>query len=132
MRVIGLAAAAILFSTGSFADGVFGTWKTEEKDDGRFLHVEVHPCADKPAQTCGTIAAAFGGASEANIGKPIIWEMAPQRKKANRWDDGKIWKVDDDKVYNSEMELRDDGILEVSGCILGGLICKSQEWNRVK
>ena len=132
MRVIGLATAAILISTNVFADGAFGIWKTEEKDDGRFLHVEMHPCADKPAQICGTIAGAFNGVSQANIGKPIIWDMEPHARKTNRWDDGKIWKVDDDKIYNSGMKLRADGILEVSGCILGGLICKSQEWTPVK
>jgi len=132
MRVIGLAAAAILFSTSVFANDAFGVWKTEEKDDGRFLHVEVHACADKPALTCGTIVGAFNGANEANIGKPIIWDMVPDGKKPNRWDDGKIWKVDDDKVYNSEMKLRDNGVLKVSGCILGGLICRGQEWTRVE
>jgi uncharacterized protein (DUF2147 family) len=44
----------------------------------------------------------------------------------------KIWKVDDDKVYDSEMKLRDNGALKVSGCILGGLICKGQEWTPVE
>lgn len=132
MRVIKIATAAILFSTSAFADGVFGIWKTEEKDDGRYLHVEVHACAGKPEQVCGTITGAFNGASEANVGKPIIWDMQPHRRKTNRWDDGKIWKVDEDEVYDSEMKLRDDGILDVSGCILGGLICKGQDWTRVE
>ena len=50
---------------------------------------------------------------------------------ANAWEDGKIWKVDDDEVYNSEMELSGN-VLTVSGCVLGGLICRSQDWPRVK
>jgi uncharacterized protein (DUF2147 family) len=58
--------------------------------------------------------------------------MVPDGRNANRWDDGKIWKVDDDKVYDSEMKLRDNGALKVSGCILGGPICKGQEWTPVE
>ena len=90
----------------------------------------MHPCAEKPEQVCGTIAGAFDGANTANVGKPIIWDMVPDG--ANKWDDGKIWKVDEDEVYDSGMKLRDDGTLKVSGCILGGLICKSQTWTPVK
>ena len=47
------------------------------------------------------------------------------------WDDGRIWKADEDKVYDSEMELRGDTLV-VSGCVLGGLICRSQTWPRVR
>jgi len=130
MRILGIAAAAALAATGALADGVYGVWQTEKKEVGRYLEVEVHPCADDGHRVCGTIAGAFAGADQANVGKPIIWGMVPEG--ADAWDDGKIWKVDEDEVYDSEMRLLPDGMLEVSGCILGGLICRSQDWVRVR
>ncbi len=121
--------AASLAAGPAFAQGVEGIWKTETNDEGKYLHVKIGPCDSDATRVCGIIHAAFGGASEANIGKPIIWDMVPDGP--GEWDDGTIWKVDDDEEYDSEMELRGD-VLEVSGCILGGLICRSQEWTRVE
>lgn len=113
----------------ALAAGVEGVWQTEPNDDGKYLHVRVGPCQDNPEHVCGTIDSAHGGANEANVGKPIIWDMVPDGE--NEWDDGTIWKVDDDEEYDSEMELKGD-VLEVSGCVLGGLICRSQDWKRVE
>ncbi len=129
MRAAWLVVAAALGASGAQAQEVFGVWQSEKTDDGRYLHIEVQPCADDRAKVCGTIVGAFGGAGQENVGKPIIWDMLPGGR--NAWDDGKIWKADEDKVYDSEMELRGDTLV-VSGCVLGGLICKSQTWPRVR
>jgi hypothetical protein len=51
---------------------------------GTAADAPARPVAGKPAQTCGTIAGALNGANEANIGKPIIWDMVPDAKKATR------------------------------------------------
>ena len=123
------AATAIASGASAAAEGVFGVWQTQATDDGRYLQVETHPCADDEAKVCGTIVGAFGGARPDSVGKAIIWDMAPDGP--NAWDDGKIWKADEDKVYDSGMKLQGD-TLKVSGCILAGLICKSQKWPRVR
>jgi uncharacterized protein (DUF2147 family) len=127
MRVNLLAFAACLWASAAQAEDVFGVWRTEKTDDGRYLHVDVQPCANDAAKVCGTIVGAFAGASEANVGKPVIWDMAPDGP--NAWDDGQVWKADEDKIYDSKMELEGD-VLQVSGCVLGGMICKSQDWAR--
>lgn len=129
MRLTLIVLTAVLAATPVLADGVFGTWQTEATDGGRYLQVETHPCADDAQKVCGTIVGAFGGAREDGVGKRIIWDMAPDGP--NAWDDGRIWKADEDKVYDSEMKLQGD-TLKVSGCILAGLICKSQTWPRVR
>jgi len=49
---------------------------------------------------------------------------------ANEWGDGTIWAPDDDKTYDSSMELSGN-TLEVSGCVLGGIICRGQDWTRL-
>ena len=129
MRSAFLALAITFAATPAAAQDVYGTWQTEKNDEGKYIHVEVHACKTDAAKVCGTIVGAFGGATEANVGKPIIWDMVPEGP--NEWENGKIWKADEDEVYDSEMELKGD-VLEVSGCILFGQICKSQSWPRVK
>ncbi len=129
MRVLMIAGCLGLFAASVSAEGVYGVWQSEKNDEGKYVHIEVHPCASSADQVCGTITGAFGGANEDSIGKAIIWDMTPDG--ANSWDDGKIWKADDDEVYSSKMTL-DGDVLSVSGCILGGLICKSQDWPRVE
>ena len=130
MRKIILAVtAAFLMAGPAQANDVFGVWQSQKNDEGKYLHIEVHACKDDAGKVCGTIVGAFGGATEANVGKPIIWDMTPDG--ANEWTDGKIWKADEDEVYDSEMELKGD-TLQVSGCILFGQICKSQNWPRVE
>ena len=44
---------------------------------------------------------------------------------------GKVWAPDRDKTYNSKMQLSGDS-LAVSGCVLGGIICRASDWTRVK
>lgn len=120
---------AAIGTSGAQAADVFGVWQSESTTDGRYLQIEVHPCAADAAKVCGTVVGAFGGARQDSIGKPIIWDMVPDGPDA--WDDGKIWKADEDKVYDSSMKLQGDTLI-VSGCVLGGLICKSQHWPRVR
>jgi uncharacterized protein (DUF2147 family) len=133
MRAAWLMVTAVLgvcgAGQGAWAQQALGVWQTEKTDDGRYLHIEVHPCADAADRVCGTIVGAFGGAREDSVGMPITWDMVPEGP--NAWDGGRIWKPDEDKVYDSEMELRGDTLV-VSGCVLGGLICKSQDWPRVR
>lgn len=124
-----LAAAALAGATPAAAAGVHGVWQTEATEDGRYVHVETHPCAGDAGKVCGTIVGAFGGARPDAVGRAIIWDMAPAGPGA--WDGGRIWKADEDRTYDSEMRLSGD-VLTVSGCVLGGLICKSQRWPRVR
>jgi uncharacterized protein (DUF2147 family) len=51
-------------------------------------------------------------------------------KGGNRYD-GTLTSTDDGKQYNGSVTLEGDS-LKLSGCILGGLICKSETWSRVK
>ncbi len=125
--------AFVLAGAGSaFAgDPVAGVWQTAPGDSGGWLHVKIAPCGQK---ICGTIVRAFkkGGVPDpkyANLGKPIIWDMVPEGD--GTYAGGKVWAPDRDKVYRSKMQLH-GGQLTVKGCVLGGLICRGQEWKRVE
>ncbi|WP_406600602.1 DUF2147 domain-containing protein [Thermohalobaculum sediminis] len=126
--ILALSVAAFAIAGAARADGPLGVWKTEPKEDGRYLHVEIAPCADDAAALCGTTIGAFGGASDRTVGKRIFWGMAPDGD--GRWAGGEIWAPDDDKTYSGKLEVQGAG-LEISGCVLGGLICRGQDWVRV-
>jgi len=129
MRIIIMVTlAGIAFATGAGAGEPLGVWKTQPKDDGRYLHVEIAPCAEGAPTLCGTTIGAFAGASQNSVGKRIFWDMAPDGEGA--WRGGEIWAPDDDKTYSGKLRMHGDG-LEISGCVLGGLICRGQDWTRV-
>lgn len=120
-----------LLATPVAAQDVNGVWQTEAGDTGGFLHVTIAPCGDK---TCGTIRTAFDGDQAAitnyeHLGKQLIWDMTADG--AGKWTSGSIWAPDRNKTYRSKMAISGD-VLKVSGCVAGGLICRSQNWVRVK
>jgi uncharacterized protein (DUF2147 family) len=129
MRTIALAAALIALAVPAFAaDPAEGIWRTRPDDNGNFGHVEIASCG---AKLCGTLIRAFDSSGHEidspNIGRQIVWDMVADGEGSYR--DGKIWAPDRDKTYRSKMELTGD-TLSVSGCVLGGMICRASEWTR--
>jgi len=92
--------------------------------------VKIAACGNK---ICGTIAKAFDASGKEiasqNVGKRMIWDMVP--KGEGYYSGGKIWAPDRDKTYKSKMQLNGNR-LKVSGCVLGGMICRGQTWTRVQ
>ena len=130
MKKTGLLLAALLgFSAPALADPVDGIWKTKPGDDGKYGYVQIGPCG---ADICGVIVKAFNAQGQEieseNIGKRMIWAMKP--KGDGYYSGGKIWAPDRDKTYKSNMQLSGNS-LKVSGCVLGGIICRGQTWKRV-
>ena len=112
------------------ADPVEGIWKTKPDDNGNFGYVEIKPCG--PA-FCGTLIQSLDGTGAVldseNVGKQIVWDMIAAG--GGSYEDGQVWSPDRDKTYNSTMQLAGN-TLAVSGCVLGGLICRASDWTRVK
>ena len=130
MKRILIAAAMTLCAGGAFADPVEGLWKTKPDDNGNFGYVEIKPCG---ATLCGTLVKAFDGTgteiASPNVGKQIVWDMTAEGDGA--YGGGKVWAPDRDKTYKSKMQLSGNA-LAVSGCVLGGMICRDSDWTRVK
>ncbi|MDF2232079.1 DUF2147 domain-containing protein [Albimonas sp. CAU 1670] len=131
IRFIAAAALAALAPLPALAGAADGMWRTEANDEGSYLEVEVGACAEDAARTCGVIRRAMttDGARPdyPHVGRLIIRDMVPEGERA--WDDGEIWAPDDDKTYDSSMELVAEG-LRVEGCVL--VFCRSQVWTPVK
>lgn len=121
---LGLAGMAV-------ADPAAGTWKTAPGETGGYLHVSVAPCG---SAICGTIAKAFdaNGAPSTDyehLGKQMIWDM--KADGGGSYSGGKIWAPDSNKTYKSKMSLNGN-TLTVKGCVAGGMICRGQDWKRVR
>ena len=137
MKPVLFAFVALALAAGSAAAdplNVFGTFATEEENS----HVEIADCGD--GTPCGTIvwidpASVTDGktpetATDAD-GKKILGLTMLEgfRQTAKGWTGGTIYNPKEGKTYSSKMKLKDDGVLEVKGCI--ALLCKTQNWNPV-
>ncbi|MFZ1726143.1 MAG: DUF2147 domain-containing protein [Albidovulum sp.] len=126
-----LFATALVFAAGAaMADPIEGRWQTKPDDNGKFGFVDMAPCGTK---FCGVLVKAFDSSGAEtpsdNIGKQIVWDMAPSG--GGSYSGGKVWAPDRNKTYKGKMQLSGDD-LAVSGCVLGGVICRASDWKRVK
>ena len=119
------AAALALSGTAASADDVLGTWKSEPGETGGFIHVSMQQCGTK---ICGVIEEVVGNDNTSIVGRTIIKDMSPNG--SGKYSGGTIWAPDNDKTYKSKMTLSGSA-LEVSGCVLGGVICRAQTWTRL-
>lgn len=98
------------------------------------VKVETGECGDN---VCGWIvwanAEAMSDAREAGIDKLIGLTLLQDYRpvEPSKWQ-GRVYVPDMGGTYFSRMERLDPGHLKISGCILGGLICKSQVWVKDK
>ena len=127
MRLTILAAALTLLGGAAAADPIEGVWQTQP-DEGSFAHVTIAPCG---GAFCGMISQTFkdGAAYQSpNIGRQIVIDMTPRGNGAYA---GRVWRPANDKVYSGKAEVA-GAQMSLSGCVAGGLICKSQTWVRVQ
>ena len=96
-----------------------GVWL---RDNGA-SRVRVAPCGDS---MCGTIIWLKDTKGEAKIGQRVFYNM--KANGANAWT-GNAFNPEDGKTYSGKMTLSGD-TLTTSGCVLGGLICRSVSWSR--
>jgi uncharacterized protein (DUF2147 family) len=117
-----LALTAFLLTTRpSLADEIFGTWLRDTGDE----QVKFEPCGDA---ICGDIVWLKPGSGlNAKIGKRLFFDMRPSG--ANSWT-GKAASSDTGSIYSGKMSIEGSTLI-ISGCIIGGLICKSANWRRV-
>ncbi len=84
---------------------------------------------------CGTVTSASPDAQAAArkagapplVGTRLLRDY--KQTGANRWQ-GKVFVPDRNDSYYSTIKQIDVNHLKISGCILGGLLCKSQVWER--
>ncbi len=63
------------------------------------------------------------------VGMPILLAMKPNGP--NEWK-GEIYNAENGKIYDAKISLVGPDALKVAGCVLGGLFCGGQTWERYK
>ena len=109
--------------------GVEGVWSNPRGS----VQVKTGTCGNK---LCGVVVYASPKAqsdakkagAESLIGTTLL--RGYRADGAAHWS-GEVYVPDRRASYYSTIQLVDAQTLKVSGCILGGLICKSQLWHRV-
>lgn len=102
-----------------------GIWITEKSETGSSMAVEIFDCDGK---LCGKAVDVFDAPNRDSVGLEIIKGM--KKRSDTTYKRGKIYGPDTKKWYKSKMVLQSDETLKVSGCVLGGVICRSQIWTR--
>ena len=117
---LGLFAAILSVGVASArAQDADGLWT---RDDGA-ARIQFSPCG---AALCGVIVWLKNPASKAHVGQQVFFDMT--RTDQNGWT-GKAFNPEDGKTYSGKMVLSGKK-LKTSGCVLGGLICKTVAWQR--
>ncbi len=134
--------AALMLVPPALAGDLVGHWLTR---DGNAT-VAIARCGDA---LCGTIIALKVPNDPANgrpktdtnnpdpakktrplIGVQIVFDMKPNGSP-DKWD-GQVYNAEDGKTYTGSITLTGASTLDLKGCALGGLICKTQSWTRTK
>jgi uncharacterized protein (DUF2147 family) len=116
--------ALIVVAFGAGGDGALaqeaeGFWT---RDDGA-ARIQFSSCG--PA-LCGVIVWLKSAASKAHVGQQVFFDMT--RADQNSWK-GKAFNPEDGRTYSGKMTLSGKS-LKTSGCVLGGLFCKTVIWRR--
>lgn len=135
MRKLFAAAAAAFCTLAMFAGTAdaqtqpTGVWRNPRNS----VHVRIEPCG--PAM-CGTVVWASPRAQERAraegmetlIGAELFRQLRPEA--ADSWT-GRMFVPDLRRTVPGTLRVRSPDAVEASGCMMGGLVCRSQTWTRV-
>lgn len=116
---LGFIAIGLSFGGVAMAQDVAGTW---QRDTGA-SRVRFVKCGEA---MCGTLAWLKDTSGPAKVGQRIFYDMKPSGD--GKWA-GSAFNPEDGKTYSGTMTLSGDS-LTTSGCVMGGLICRSVKWTR--
>jgi uncharacterized protein (DUF2147 family) len=105
---------------------VSGVWATEPRDNGAYITVRISPCREDAAMRCGVIVGAHAGARPDIVGETILRGL--EQQEDGSWAGGEIIRPGKGTAYRSALKRVEEG-LEVTGCGVGGLVCRSQLWS---
>lgn len=113
-------------------DPVLGHWANPRGT----LAVETAPCRDDGGSLCGAIIwasdTAMADAREAGVPRLVGTQLLSgyHRIGQNSWS-GTVYIPDMGRSFSSRISQNSPRELKISGCLVGGFLCKSQTWHRV-
>ncbi len=115
------ALALMMMASPALAQDAVGTWLRENGES----RVRFAKCGEA---LCGTVVWLKDPANSASkVGQRVFYDMKPSG--AGAWA-GNAFNPEDGKTYSGKMTLSGNR-LTTSGCVLGGMICRSVGWSRV-
>jgi uncharacterized protein (DUF2147 family) len=123
--------ASLFFALAAAASTPEGDWTSPTGS----ITIRIAPCEPAAARWCGTVIAASDRAiadTRAAGGRELVGMMLVRdmrRVGPGHWRG--LIEVPDQKVTaRGALRLVGDDALDVKGCGLGGIVCKSQRWRR--
>ena len=135
LAMASLAIVAVPATPATAQSNIFGNWLTE---DNRAV-IAISRCGET---VCGRIARFLveseAGQRDINNPDPNLRNRTIQgsrilsgfRYDRGQYRHGQVYDPENGRNYNARLRLNRDGSLRVTGCVLGGLICQSQNWTR--
>jgi uncharacterized protein (DUF2147 family) len=115
----------------ALAQDITGTWLTETQTS----RVRIAPCG---AARCGTIVWVQNDTKDVNNPDPerrarslVGLRMISDLKRDGESWSGSLYNPLDGRTYAGKFKLKSTREAELSGCVLGGLVCRSQTWSKV-
>ncbi|MGB0843360.1 MAG: DUF2147 domain-containing protein [Alphaproteobacteria bacterium] len=121
---LGLLVGSLSLAPASVSADASGTWKTQTGKTGGSAIVRVYKCG---SSYCGKITKVIGNSNKSSVGKTIVKGM---KKSGKNYKGGTVYAPDTKKTYKGKMQEIGSSKLKVSGCVAGGLFCRSQTWTR--
>ena len=132
-------ALAVISITPVLAADPFGTWLTGDKKGkvkivncggalcGTLVWVQepIDPETKQPKTDKHNVDASKQG--RPLLGIPIVLNMKPNG--GEQWQ-GQVYNAEDGNTYSGSFAMTGANTAQLKGCVMGGLICKSQTWIR--
>lgn len=126
---LGLASSPAVAASAPDNATTYGVWRNPKNS----VHLEIKDCG---ATACGVVvwasahakADARKGGSANLVGLQLLRDFAPDKNGAWR---GRVFVPDLNMTFAGTAEVLDAKTLKAKGCVLGGILCKSQIWTRV-
>jgi len=135
-KLMALAFAALPLAVASAAanERAAAPIESEWRNPSNSVHVRIDRCGEN---ICGTvtwasakaIADARRGGTENLVGTRLFRDLEPAG--GGKWR-GKVFVPDIRKTFSGTLHFADSDKMVGKGCVLFGIICKSQTWSRVR
>src|SRR5215218_6307965 len=126
-----LAGLALISAAAAQAQDPAGTYLSETGD----TRVRIARCGNG---FCGTIMAVRGETNDVNNPDPSLRSrslvgvrMISDIRPSGDGFEGSLYNYKDGKTYSGRMRFQGGNAMQLSGCVLGGLICRTQVWTKV-
>ena len=135
LKLLAVALVALPVAAQAFADEAPAPpVATEWRNPSNSVHVRIDKC---DGQLCGTVtwasakaqADARRGGTRNLVGTRLFRDLEPAG--AGKWR-GKVFVPDIQRTFSGTISFVDPNTMVGKGCVLFGIICKSQTWSRVR